>query len=218
MVPTLIDDVKRKLRSLGEPVRLFGENLADVRERLRMCMGTLKVLGRSKGDDMEVDGVGGDGEAVGTEGEDHAASARTEVVYTEASKSLVEARKKIATFSIERARKRLLKERERRSKTRKRLDDDSSSAAEDEFFYLKRENVVGGIPEEEDYASALFEKVSGQKNASFLFFGIASCSCRARAFSLCAFVANSRTLTYARYLGRAKNLPLTPQSLPTIGF
>jgi len=43
VVPTLVDEVRAKLRSLGEPIRLFGENLGDVRERLRTCLGKIKV-------------------------------------------------------------------------------------------------------------------------------------------------------------------------------
>ena len=33
VVPTNKDAVRAELRSLGQPVRLFGENLADIRER-----------------------------------------------------------------------------------------------------------------------------------------------------------------------------------------
>jgi len=33
VVPTNKDEVRAQLRSMGQPVRLFGENLADIRER-----------------------------------------------------------------------------------------------------------------------------------------------------------------------------------------
>ena len=42
-VPTLPDKVRNALRQLGLPVRLFGENLANVRERLRMELARCKV-------------------------------------------------------------------------------------------------------------------------------------------------------------------------------
>ncbi|CAN0462779.1 unnamed protein product, partial [Ectocarpus sp. 8 AP-2014] len=35
VVPTKTEDVAKKLRQLGQPVRLFSENVADIRERLR---------------------------------------------------------------------------------------------------------------------------------------------------------------------------------------
>ncbi len=35
VVPTAIEDVKAKLRELGEPITLFGEDNADRRERLK---------------------------------------------------------------------------------------------------------------------------------------------------------------------------------------
>ena len=33
VVPTNKDEVRDQLRALGQPVRIFGENLADIRER-----------------------------------------------------------------------------------------------------------------------------------------------------------------------------------------
>ena len=43
-VPTLPHDVRSALRSLGLPVRLFGENLANVRDRLRMELARREIL------------------------------------------------------------------------------------------------------------------------------------------------------------------------------
>jgi hypothetical protein len=43
-VPTLPHDVRDALRNLGLPVRLFGENLANVRDRLRMELARRQVL------------------------------------------------------------------------------------------------------------------------------------------------------------------------------
>ena len=45
VVPTNKDDVAAMLRSFGEPIRFFGENLADVRERLRMLLARMQMDG-----------------------------------------------------------------------------------------------------------------------------------------------------------------------------
>jgi pre-mRNA processing factor 4 (PRP4) like len=42
-VPTAIEDVKAKLREMGHPVTLFGENHADRRERLREVIAALEL-------------------------------------------------------------------------------------------------------------------------------------------------------------------------------
>lgn len=56
VVPTLVEDVRSKLRSFGEPVRLFGENPADVRSRLRLIMGRLTVTGVLRDSKVEEEG------------------------------------------------------------------------------------------------------------------------------------------------------------------
>jgi len=42
-VPTLPNDVRDALRNWGEPIRLFGEDLAAIRDRLRMVMARWEV-------------------------------------------------------------------------------------------------------------------------------------------------------------------------------
>lgn len=42
-VPTSIDEVKQKLRELGSPVTLFGEDAYDRRERLKEVIATLEI-------------------------------------------------------------------------------------------------------------------------------------------------------------------------------
>ncbi|KAL3936525.1 MAG: hypothetical protein SGBAC_008180, partial [Bacillariaceae sp.] len=49
-VPTLPNDVRMALRHLGLPVRLFGENLANVRDRLRMELAKREVLKEQGGE------------------------------------------------------------------------------------------------------------------------------------------------------------------------
>jgi U4/U6 small nuclear ribonucleoprotein PRP4 len=109
-VPTLPHLVRDALRQLGQPVRLFGENLANVRDRLKWELAIRKQQ-RQQGDDLE-DGGGAD--AVGRR---RAADADEEAVtkYTRATGALVEARKQIAEFSLQRAQRRLQVERQQRT-------------------------------------------------------------------------------------------------------
>lgn len=101
-VPTLPDQVREALRGLGLPVRFFGENLAQVRDRLRYELAKRQVYQ--------------DGGAVA---EQQAAVKQQEeeqvTKYTRASQALMEARRAIASFSLRRAQERL--ERERRWRT-----------------------------------------------------------------------------------------------------
>jgi U4/U6 small nuclear ribonucleoprotein PRP4 len=43
IVPTSIEEVKNKLRELGHPITLFGEDAADRRERLREVIAGLEL-------------------------------------------------------------------------------------------------------------------------------------------------------------------------------
>ena len=43
VVPTAVPEVKAKLRELGKPITLFGENPADRRERLREIIASLEL-------------------------------------------------------------------------------------------------------------------------------------------------------------------------------
>ena len=100
-VPTLPDQVRSSLRQLGLPVRLFGENLANVRDRLRMELARRQL------------GTVGDQRAAKQEEEQEEEEEVTK--YTRATPALVEARQAIATFSLRRAAKRLEAERELRT-------------------------------------------------------------------------------------------------------
>ena len=120
-VPTLPDDVRDALRSMGLPVRLFGENLANIRDRLRMELARREVLQEGKIPSLDA-GMKPAKEPVEEE----------EVTkYTRAVPELIEAREKFAQFSLNRARHRLAVERSRRlgSKRKRSLlfSSDSSS-------------------------------------------------------------------------------------------
>lgn len=114
-VPTLPDDVRDALRRWGEPVRLFGEDLAAVRDRLRMVMARWEVW-REQVESGLVDGqmeLPPPPPVDGAPGE-QAAEEVTETTYTHASTELIEARKVMCDFSLARSRSRLEVERRRR--------------------------------------------------------------------------------------------------------
>lgn len=104
-VPTLPNDVRDALRSMGMPVRLFGENLANIRDRLRMELARRQVL--QEGGVPSLDITSGT-PAVKEEEEEQVTK------YTQALPELIEAREKFAKFSLHRARHRLSVEHSRR--------------------------------------------------------------------------------------------------------
>ncbi|CAM9846636.1 unnamed protein product, partial [Hapterophycus canaliculatus] len=116
-------------RELGQPIRLFSENVADIRERLRRFIAAAEM------DDEETEKIkdmvapkpsfvprrmqmGGEAAGAGA-GAGGAAGAtpaakKAEVVYTPASDGLLEARAAIATMSFGRAKGRLIGAKRRR--------------------------------------------------------------------------------------------------------
>lgn len=127
-VPTLPNDVRQALRAMGQPVRLFGENLANVRDRLRMEMARKLV--------MEERGIGPEGMGhlpapVKEEEEEEEEITK----YSRASVELVRAREKFSMYSLERARERLDQERNYRAqwqRKRARLTSLKDGREEDE--------------------------------------------------------------------------------------
>jgi len=104
-VPTLPNDVREALRRMGLPVRLFGENLANVRDRLRMELARQNIL---KGHDVKQEGQeGGTGVAVGGDDDDEEEITK----YSRASSELIRSREKFTQYSLRRARVRLERER-----------------------------------------------------------------------------------------------------------
>ncbi|KAG0364143.1 RNA processing-related protein [Gamsiella multidivaricata] len=98
-VPTEDKKVREKLRELGEPVCLFGEDNMDRRSRLRDLM--------SKDAPVE------DGDQkMESEGESESDSDEEEEVYTPGTQSLLKARRDIAHYSLPRAAKRVAKQNE----------------------------------------------------------------------------------------------------------
>lgn len=131
-VPTLPADVRSVLRSLGQPVRLFGENLANVRDRLRMELAKREIQQERgfKLEDMTVDKP------------PPKATVEEEQVtkYSRASPELIQAREKISQFSLQRAKERLSKERNYRiqwQRKRFKMSSVDESTKDDPLEYVE---------------------------------------------------------------------------------
>ncbi|GAA5835683.1 hypothetical protein JCM11251_002997 [Rhodosporidiobolus azoricus] len=99
-LPTNDGEVRARLRELGEPITLFGEGPADRRDRLRELIAKARL---ERGETGEV-------EEEESESED-SEEEKEEEFYTEGNAALKKARRKIAEYSIPRARKRLARQR-----------------------------------------------------------------------------------------------------------
>ncbi|KAF9425025.1 hypothetical protein BGZ94_007901 [Podila epigama] len=97
-VPTDDKKVREKLREMGEPVCLFGEDNMDRRARLRQLMARDTGL-------KEVD------EKMASADEDSSSDEEEEEVYTPGTDSLLKARRSIAHFSLSRAAERVARQK-----------------------------------------------------------------------------------------------------------
>jgi U4/U6 small nuclear ribonucleoprotein PRP4 len=124
-VPTLPEQVRAALREMGQPVRLFGENLADVRQRLREAMAHQKVS-------LDAASLFKEEDLTGQRG----ANERYEeevTKYTRAEQELIEARQAIANFSLQRAGARLERERRLRlqaNRRKRKIDEKPGTSTE----------------------------------------------------------------------------------------
>jgi WD40 repeat protein len=113
-VPTLPNDVRIALRYRGLPVRYFGENLMNIRNRLRYEIAKEYVLNNKKTNEKGY-GTGIDPfdyDNTGEQYDDDDNDNDEEVTkYTRAGQPLIDARKDFTTFSIMRAKERLYRER-----------------------------------------------------------------------------------------------------------
>ncbi|KAJ3555987.1 hypothetical protein NM688_g2274 [Phlebia brevispora] len=97
-VPTDDNRVKARLREIGEPITLFGERAADRRDRL---IYVLSQINAARGDEaMQVE------EESSEESEEE-----QEEFYSPGSLELLEARRRIAEYSLPRAQKRVAQQR-----------------------------------------------------------------------------------------------------------
>ena len=102
-VPTDDGRVRAKLRELGEPVTLFGEDAADRRSRLREILTTqAEQAGQENGDVAMEDAPDAEEEA----------DEQEEEFYSRGGDALLQARIEIANYSLPRAKKRVAFQRE----------------------------------------------------------------------------------------------------------
>ncbi|WWC67627.1 uncharacterized protein I206_101537 [Kwoniella pini CBS 10737] len=99
-VPTDDKKVRERLRAYGEPMTLFGEGPGDRRDRLKYVQEQIEQA--RGGDGMDVD-----------ESSDESSDDEDEEgeFYTEGSDDLLEARRKLAGYSLSRARTRIARQR-----------------------------------------------------------------------------------------------------------
>lgn len=112
-VPTLPAQVRAKLRDLGLPVRLFGENLANVRDRLRLELARHQVMLSSLGTTTTtIQQQAALQKFLQEESEEEGDATEEQVTkYTQAPPALIEARQVWTQFSLQRAQTRLTRER-----------------------------------------------------------------------------------------------------------
>ncbi|WVR04372.1 hypothetical protein IAU60_001374 [Kwoniella sp. DSM 27419] len=97
-VPTDDGKVKERLRAYGEPITLFGEGPGDRRDRLKYVQEQIE---QAKGEGADFDMESDESSDEEEEGE----------FYTEGPDALLEARRKLAKYSLSRARTRLARQR-----------------------------------------------------------------------------------------------------------
>ena len=100
-VPTNDNDIRSCLRQLKEPVTYFGEDKADRRDRLR------KLLVQRRAEGFDISNIVGYGEQEDVDMQDQDEEEEEDEFYTPGEPELLEARKYMAKFSLDRARKRL---------------------------------------------------------------------------------------------------------------
>jgi U4/U6 small nuclear ribonucleoprotein PRP4 len=105
VVPTDDGRVHSALREIGEPVTLFGEGPGDRRDRLRQLLAIRQEL-------RELEDEDGDTRMGEPAAADASHEAGEEEFYTHGSPELLEARRAIARYSLPRARRRLVAQRE----------------------------------------------------------------------------------------------------------
>ena len=160
-VPTLAHQVRDALRNISEPIRIFGENNANVRDRLRLCLARIHVKKSGAAPDDSV--MEEEGKEEGAKEDD---GGQSETKYTHAAKELVTAREFIAAYSLDNARKRLQIERKRQYSAKKRalkrriiVTDDNDDDDEDHMYVEK--DVVKEL---DDLDAACLERYKTLKN------------------------------------------------------
>lgn len=112
-VPTAIPEIKLRLRELGHPITLFGEDHADRRERLREVIARLEldqeqldklqaIINQNPLQPATPAATGAAGPTITTQDK-----VQKEVFYSPATEAMIAARKEIATYSFAKSQQRL---------------------------------------------------------------------------------------------------------------
>lgn len=119
VVPTAVDDVKIKLRELGHPTTLFGENHVDRRERLRDVIAALELSEEELTKIQAIinqssTGPGAPSSSSAAAGTAESAKTGTQkgVFYSPAIEDLIAVRQQLSVFSFTRAQERLQRMRQ----------------------------------------------------------------------------------------------------------
>lgn len=156
-VPTLPHHVRDSLRNYGLPIRLFGENNANVRDRLRLIMARELIIKEGLSHNNPYTKLTYGQVMIGEK--DSTSQEEKEILstkYTHATKELVSTRHYISEYSLMRAHSRLNNEMRRRWAARERsrlnfnVNQLNSHVWNDEFYpFIRYER---GIEEEKTYA------------------------------------------------------------------
>ena len=106
-VPTSDPKVRLRLRELGEPITCFGEREMDRRERLRQLLAQ-RIQQQGSGQDTAAVSCT---QSQATNSDSESDEDEEEEFYTQGSPALVEARRKIACFSLQRSKQRIALQR-----------------------------------------------------------------------------------------------------------
>lgn len=140
IVPTVEQEVKKMLRSLGEPITLFGETAVDRRDRLKQLVAHLQEEHPELGllfSSMSVDAIQpqrSSMEAMAAAATQESLTGEQGVQFTDASEELKRARLYIAGYSLPRAQQRL----EKQQQLKKQLEDSKTFVQEG----LKRKKTL----------------------------------------------------------------------------
>ncbi|KAE8208465.1 hypothetical protein CF327_g7090 [Tilletia walkeri] len=104
-VPTNDLHVRQRLREMGQPITLFGEREADRRHRLKVLVAEMPQRAGSEAGAEGMDLDDGTQEGEESDGDED------EEFYTEGTDALVKARQRMAWLSLERAQKRIARQR-----------------------------------------------------------------------------------------------------------
>ena len=112
VVPTVVEEVKQRLRDLGHPATLFGENNVDRRERLRDVIASLELSQEEFGKIQELINQSSSSATVSVTAAEPTKHEKKEVFYSPADEALIAVRQELGVYSFHRAQERLHKVRQ----------------------------------------------------------------------------------------------------------